>query len=914
MYRKTVLLLIIVLSMAILLYGVKIDRDLSEMTKRGRGSYVRKDTAEGLPHEVSEFEFTHINPENNLLVYRLRGENAYPHVDGTWEIVRPRVTFYSSTEENEELFHVSAKQGLYHSRPTIESATSPDAGEEATGTLREDVVLETSEGVRGYFEAADWSEETQTISAGGPIIIEGPDFRVYGEDLEAQATRDANEIIIRKNVRVVFDRPGESPLEQVFADEDAKPTGVELGGMVTTCDGVMSYTASSRTITFEEKVLVLPLSGPFSDTEAARERKEWLATIAAGEEAILNASAESKIVLFAGDSLTIRLDSGEGDAYGSASLESFTATGDVWLLRDNQKTSSDRVDYDGDAMVFAGSPARLWYADQMRLEGEAFRIDGATGEEEIALSSDKPGVLYSNKALLRERDGPAALSGETSVRWKDRFVYDQEAGTASFHGDVSAEDDSGTLTADQMKLQFAESAEEPGLESMTASGNVLYQQRVPERLFRADTIEYAAKDDTLVLTGGPNRLAMIEQGADVLESRRLSIRQKEGVQSLVGEGAGRLRYYEDILKASVRERALPTYDVRWQNSCDVSEKSARFEGSVKALQEKSTLASDVLEIHWNTSDNEAARRPRLIIATGNVNFKDLSQEEPLLAQGDTMTLDLATGVMELTRTTPYDKTLLNLPPEAMASFTFADNRLQGRTIYYLDDETGDRLLWTQRGGEVDVKRFDETPGSRHMIERTRVRCQGTILYAPPHRLVDVARRAKLPFGTRPMPRAPLLDPTEAPPSTGVLIFVDVVRLRREIPNKLDGSMTVELNMKCGYLEVHFAKPKTGASTDSAKTSAPGDASKDGSPGIAKMGAKGQIDIVHTAKISETTVKGTLALWRRDARREWIAEIVGDPHAEVWKDGKHLRGEKVKLWGYPAEVRIDGGESIGAVIP
>jgi hypothetical protein len=302
-----------------------------------------------------------------------------------------------------------------------------------------------------------------------------------------------------------------------------------------------------------------------------------------------------------------------------------------------------------------------------------------------------------------------------------------------------------------------------------------------------------------------------------------------------------------------------------------------------------------------------------------VEYEDLTQELPLLAQGDVMTFDLASGVMELARTTPFVGEPLNLPEEAMASFTFGESRLQGRVIYYLgDDETGDRLLWTQRGGAVDVKRLDETAPGRPLMERTQVRCQGTILQAPPHRLVEAARRAKLPFGTRPMPEARLLDPDETPASTGVLLFVDKVRLRREIPKPSDGVMYVELDMKCGYLEVHFSEPEAGASSEGDGTSGPKEGEAGGSADITKMGAQGHVNIVHVDGIRETLVKGDTAVWRRDPRRQWIAEVVGEPYAEFrkddWKQDHYVHGKKVKLWGYPAEVRIDETESMGGMMP
>ncbi|MFH0965607.1 MAG: hypothetical protein V2A58_16545 [Planctomycetota bacterium] len=272
MYRKTLLILIVVLSLGILVIGFKIDKELAEMTRLGTASYVTPDeevggsgegrAMEGVPAGgVREFRFTDLDAKTNLIVYRVSGRNAYPHRDGTIEIVRPRIVFYSSKPENEEVLRVSADRGIYH--PRRRKGPKERENAEAKGTLRGNVVLELAQGVRAHLPSADWSEKTRKVTSPGEVVIESPDFRVYGEELEAVASAENDEVLIRRNVCVIFDKAEGTTLERIFAGEKREETA-SATGVVITCDGVMSYSAKRKNVTFEEKVLVTQTGGGFS--------------------------------------------------------------------------------------------------------------------------------------------------------------------------------------------------------------------------------------------------------------------------------------------------------------------------------------------------------------------------------------------------------------------------------------------------------------------------------------------------------------------------------------------------------------------------------------------------------------------------------------------------------------------------
>ncbi|MFH0965606.1 MAG: LptA/OstA family protein [Planctomycetota bacterium] len=464
---------------------------------------------------------------------------------------------------------------------------------------------------------------------------------------------------------------------------------------------------------------------------------------------------------------------------------------------------------------------------------------------------------------------------------------------------MEASDETGRLEAEGLELAFDTEGGQRQLRKMTARGNARYRQEKPYRVAQAETIEYTPKEGTLDLAGGERGLASVEEEAEVIEAEALRLEGEDGSQRLTGKGVGRLQYYEGVVDPRARETSRPAYDIRWKQRCSLTEKRAVFEGEVEALQARSRLRSNVLELGFEAAPGgKASRAPRTLAARGGVVFDDLSRGESLQAKGDILTFDFSTQVMKLESTAEYDEEARNLPEGAVASITFGPNRLSSRTVYYLEDkDTSERLLWTQRGGEADIQRFERRGQREELVERTRVRCRGSIVYAPPRRLEEAAKRAGMPFGKTPMPEGLVAAPTKDVTEDGLALFVDDVRVRREVAPRAGGKLEVELELACRYLETHFGKEK-GSNREQ----------------MTRMGAAGRVQITHKKRHKETVATGERMTWERDDQREWRAELLGAPYARVEDEDKQLTGKRVMLYGNPAEVKVEEAVSVSGSAP
>lgn len=908
MYRKTVLLLIFGLAVAILLLGIWIDKRQSELARRCAEAYDNSEaqalTLDVLPVNfpaavTDRFDWTHHDPETNAKQYQISGTNIVPHADSSLEVFQPVIIFFSGARDGRELLRVSADRGavVFEKRRERGSAVAEWKTILDKGILSGNVTMETPDGITAHFESAQWNAQNRMIVSDAPVTIETSHFTVYGTGLESVAAINADEIIIKKDVRVVFDEQADGAFAKAFELGDSAIRGKDVG-MVITCDGTMSYQISSKNVTFEDNVLLCPVTGSYSETPVAEARAAWIARFDAGKEAVLTSGAIDGPVLFARKSIAVKLEpagpSGEGAGTPGA-IEELIALEDVWLLRGNDLAHGDQLTFGPGRATVIGKPAYL-SQNGLELEAPVFRISGFAGEETAAVSSDKPGRLRSAVAW----GTLGASSADTAPRpmvitWEKRFLWSQEQKNATFEGNVVALDESGRLDTDRLILSFGgESADDLGLNSMRARGNVRYEEK--DTLIKTKEMLYDRVTGAIELTGGEEGRAALKMGKDIIESETLTITRNKREYQLSGDGLGRMRYFETAdAQANADE---PSYDIRWNKRCAYGEDLATFTGDVVALRGDSELRCDTLSMELAESKKPGeGRHPTRVVADGHVVFDDRDSPEGIRAQGDRMTYDYDSQIMKLERTTPYDATVRNPPPDAVAAIDISSHRLTSRMFHYIEEEgTKERFLWTRRGGEVDAKRLGSGATLDKTLERTRVRCVGSILYGSANRIVTLLPKADLSLGQGLLPERLLPVDAERLAETVVVLFVKDVRVRRETLDRTTGKFRVDLTLDCNFLEVHFA-PVEGPDGDKKK-------------GVVRMRAYGDVEMVRVGDPNQTATGGS-AIWRSVPRHEWIAEIEGDPYATLTQDQTRTTCKKVIFQGVPVDVQLEDVISIEA---
>ena len=934
MYRKVVLLVIVVLAVAILLTGVAIDREQAELARRSARAYVDEtdetrqrapgtSDALGFPASGGDtFSLIHHDPETNVQQYQISGDRAFPHADGSFEIVAPVITFFTGEDGQDVLLRISSERGAFYGRQDKRVHIGRYETVAARGRLWGSVKMASPDGITAEFDAAEWDEQSRMITTepDKPVTITTPHFVVHGKGMEIVAGMDADEIIIKKDVSVVFDESADEALTQAFAIEESSAQGPSAG-MVLTCDGTLAYRISQKDVTFEDNVLLAPVAGAYSPGRVAAERAMWLARMAEWEKRLDAGEPLPDVfhkatgpLLAARKSLTLRMTSEEeeddAEKRDSWQIDTMTAQGDVWFLRGQEKAYTQQLEFTGEAAVFTGGvgekPAHLWH-DRMELEGEGFRVSGLSGQGTPTIWADRPGILHTDAAMTGAQNDAGDSQG-AQIAWQRSFRWSDKERSAIFEGDIVAQDASGKLTADRLTMDMAPDPNDAGkmaLSRTRAQGHVQYVEADKE--INAAEMTFDSTDDSLLLVGRGAELASVKMGSDTIMSETLTILDTDQGYHLKGKGAGRLLYYDEVAPSDE-----PSYDVRWKERCAYSDAQAVFTGEVSARRGEGTLRCQTLTMTFDAAKKGAAmNQPREIIADGAVLFDDLSRmgeggrTEPLHAQGDRMTYDYRSGVMKLENTHPYDHTLRNLPPEAAVSVDVGDNRITSRVIHYQEikaaDGTASHVLWTQRGGEIDTRQRSESESESAppVRERTRIRCDKTIVYGPANRVIALLPKIGLALGKSPLPARLLpIDPAERN-ATSIALFVGDkhnVRVRREVAEAAGGELVPELKLNCAFLEVHFA-PVT---------------DPDGRTQIdaARMRALKDVFIERRGRALDTAT-GQSALWQRIPRRLWRAEITGKPYATLTSDQQETTCKKIIFFGVPAEVKMEDIVSVDA---
>jgi len=903
MYRRIVLLLIVALAVAILLLGVWIDKRHSDLMRRCAKAYDNREgeifNIEALPQNfraagAERFNWVHQDPETNAKQYQVSGDNIVPHADSSLLVPNPRIIFFSGAEDdNRELLRISADRGTVVFEKRREKGTAAAKWKTTLdkGILSGNVKMKTPDGITAYFESAEWNAQNRMIVSDQPVTIETPHFTVYGAGLESVATINADEIIIKKDVRVIFDELADEAFANAFGLGDSAIRGKDVG-IVITCDGAMSYRISNKDVTFEDNVLLCPVRGSYSEPPVAEARDAWLTKFDAGKEAVVTGDRTDGPVLFARKSVAIKLERVRADGEGAdapSAIEELTALKDVWLLRLDNVAHSDQLTFKPGGATFTGEPAYLSQGG-LELEAPVFRISGIAGTGSAEISCDKPGQLRSTVAWGGMGVSPADTAARPMViTWEKRFLWSQEQQSATFDGGVVARDESGRLDTDRLILTFgSESADDLGLDSMRARGNVRYEEK--DTLIRTKEMFYNRTTGAIELTSGEKGMASLRMAKDIIESETLTIIRKKRRHQLSGDGLGRMRYYETADAQAGVDR--PSYDIRWKKRCDYAEDVATFTGDVVALRGDSELRCDTLTMEFAESENAGAgQHPTRVIAEGHVVFDDRDSPEGIRAQGDRMTYDYDSRIMKLERTTPYDETKRNPPPDAVAAVDIRSNRLTSRMFHYVEEEgTKRHFLWTRRGGEVDAKRLGTGVMLDKALERTRVRCMGSILYGPADRIVTLLPKAELALGEGLLPQRLLPVEPEQLADTTVALFVQDVRVRRLTLDRATGELKLEMTLNCNFLEVHFAPLE--------------DADGGNKIGIVRMRAYGDVEMVRLVDPRQAAEGGS-AVWRTHPRHEWIAEIEGDPHAILTQDHTQTACKKIIFQGVPVDVKLEG---------
>ena len=894
MYRKVVLILIVVLSVSILVVGIAVDKEHAELYRRGAEVNVVPPSQDEERLYGKGVALTRFDRANKYKLYSITGNNFFPHRDGPYEIVRPSLTLFSGEEDNRELVTVSAEHGFFEPRRESLGGGSRLETIPAKGSLSGNVVMQTPDGIRATFQTAEWREDTRMITSEGPIRIETPNFIVYGTGLESVASAEADEIIIRKNIRVVFDEVADAAFADAFALEDSTIRNADVG-MVITCDGTLSYKKSEKSITFEENVLLVPVTGSFSRSPVAQARQLWLDRVNAGESVLLNLDMSPDPALFARKSVAITLSTQQAlpaAKDGAWTIEKITALENVWFLRGEDTVHADRLDFSGKSADIAGAPAQLWHGP-LELEGGRFGISGLSREGAPSIVATEPGVLRTDMATWGGI-GPAAdeqdAQRRATISWDKGFAWNEKERNALFEGKVVAEDASGRLLADELNLDLGSDgvSDAMTLKSMRAVKDVRYEEA--DTIILADEMFYDRGTGVINLTRGPGGRASLKKGSDVIESEELTVVKADGDYRLNGKGLGRMLYFQDPEK-----QKEPSYDIRWRESCAYGDNMADFRGEVKAVQDKSELKCGALSMEFaEPKEGSTVHTPRRIVAQDNVMFDDLSPERRLHARGDKMTYDYDTRIMRLESTTPFDQDLRNPPPEAMALVDLGGHRLRSRVINYREDEdSGARLLWTRRGGEVAGSRIVDPGTPQEMIERIALRCDKTVLYGDAGSIGDLLDRVELALGKEPLPDRllPIEDSEEA--ETSIAIFVgDAHKVRLLWQTGEDPEhMKDKLWLKCRYLETHFVSAA--------------DTGRSGKLDIARIRALGDVEMDWEMNGQPVRVTGHEVIWVRDPVKEWTAEITGDPYA-TFARGREVPAvyEKIILEGFPADVSME----------
>ncbi len=291
------------------------------------------------------------------------------------------------------------------------------------------------------------------------------------------------------------------------------------------------------------------------------------------------------------DALTVQFEEAEKkapsgpDKAPSVSLKRIVADGHVKMRQgDEQQGSGDRFVWDAasDVATLEGKPAQASGA----LQKQAYRyyIEGALIKI-LKVSQDKKDIRVSGEGLLRFSlpklaDAGALMkgekSGDVSITWRDRMVFDQISGKGFF--EWNTEVTYGTHKVQSRKLEVA-LTDDNHLDKVHAIGNVYLQDTEEQQEATGDTLVWNRTQNQAVLTGNPD--ASIWFGTQPREKASTEKKTEEGATAKKEPQAEKPK---DAQETGLEERLRIRCEGRVSSSLEVdAEKGSRIRTQAKQI-------------------------------------------------------------------------------------------------------------------------------------------------------------------------------------------------------------------------------------------------------------------------------------------------------------------------------------------
>lgn len=246
---------------------------------------------------------------------------------------------------------------------------------------------------------------------------------------------------------------------------------------------------------------------------------------------------------------------------GDAPVEIDAEDGIEWLQAERAYVArGNALARQGDLEVRAQVLTAFYRDAETDGEGGVYRLE-AEPDVEISTGSEtvrgRHAVYLMDEALLEVTGRPRLETAERIVTARDRMLYWRDARTATAEGDVVMVDADKEMRADRMSAWFAaEGAEQGGLETVAAEGNVVIATATD--VTTGDYGVYDLASDTACLTGG----VTITQGETHLQGSYAQVDLTSGVSRLLvsppAEGLCRSQWRSD----SGRVHGIITLDDR----------------------------------------------------------------------------------------------------------------------------------------------------------------------------------------------------------------------------------------------------------------------------------------------------------------------------------------------------------------
>ena len=250
MFRKIVLLLILVVSIAILWIGIHASRakpgvrtdSLPPPTPDEQGTALQAEKpGESVEKGPEKFFHQTYDHETGLVKYICKGEKAFRHKDGTLEVTSPEIIMYGRTASghNEPKVNMMARKGVVNFREEGENT------ELVSVRFNKDVLvtsLDAQRPVKAAFDDIAWENKRNLISTDGPVKIWSDDYEIRGRGFHGDS--DLREIKITKSDYVVLKKSGK--ILGAGSGDDA---------FKITCTGPLAFNRSDRFVRLNENVV-----------------------------------------------------------------------------------------------------------------------------------------------------------------------------------------------------------------------------------------------------------------------------------------------------------------------------------------------------------------------------------------------------------------------------------------------------------------------------------------------------------------------------------------------------------------------------------------------------------------------------------------------------------------------------------